>query len=162
PRISPSAVFTVLFSIPCGSFSHGGFPMSEAAFATVLDPQVPATIHSGSPNGRAKRGSALIRYDRVAKRYDENRRPIGMRRLARWIRKSMQLRDLRPNNFSVGSFCCGTGQNESALLKRLGFDLAHLYCFDASEGMLSAVEPKLRRFGTPFATRQLDVVRDSF
>ena len=111
-----------------------------------------------------KRGSALIRYDHC-RLYDRHRRPIGIPRLSRWVRKAAERLTVDLSGMSGASFCCGTGLNEAELLRHLelgGQRLGHLLCADASDGMLDAVKPKLAERTSAWETRHLDVVRDEF
>ncbi|MFN8390848.1 MAG: class I SAM-dependent methyltransferase [Bdellovibrionota bacterium] len=133
--------------------------------ATTATP--PVQLHQDHRIGsasQAKRGSALIRYDHCNK-YDMHRRPIGISRLARWIRSAGERLSLPLDAMKGTSFCCGTGLNEAELLKQLesnGERLGHLLCADASNGMLEFAPPKLEPFKSGWDTRQLDVVRDEF
>ena len=143
--------------------------MSESAAAVAVSPTAfvpaPHLLNADDDFDTAtsvEMGSKLIDYNLVAQRYSRFRRSIGMGLVAKFVAERTRDMGIPLKRVHAASFCCGTGQNEEKLLKKLPANLGRLICLDASDGMLGAVESRLAGYDTGFQTRQIDVVRDDF
>ena len=120
---------------------------------SVLDP-----VQASTPTG----GSALISYDDCSL-YNTHRQPVGISFMANRLRAAAKRLHRPVEELRVSALCCGTGQNEAALLGELANDgqaLEQITCIDGSKGMLSSVAQNLESFNTEVNSHHLDVLVD--